>query len=545
MIMVLVYAARGATVAAQNGQRDARLDAGAAFLKSGEIELATKTFMAVLDGDPASWQARSLLALSYLAARDLDKVGTELTRLKTQAAPPAAIEVIERQLAGARQAARLRDEITQLLHVGKAAEALSRIESIDIPGSRKQLLRAYVAALRGEFDEAARLTDTPELADFNGSVKRRAEEFAVAREQALVALNVLGERYCGDGLGEMRRCQGWPPLSPVQQSAWDVIRSGNGKVNAAVMPEKVRLTLPQLPLIEAAISARSESALEILGRFVSLAPLHHDAVYAAVVHALNSGSLDATRVAAQRSTNVLGTWVLRIRKCQQRYDYQPCTVGEEKASRLREEGWLIVDARARVLRYHTGQPDVWLSDMKPAPAASQFEIPFDQVAVIRSRPEATLQQVNILALNEESVLLDFGSGRRVPMFLDFTFQRRLGDATAVALKTIEDVVTVLGEMIPKAKTDYDSSVKTGGGFLSALGKVGAVTAIAAGGGSPSGEYVLQRERERSAAGQRATSSFSQTVAELKAQDGQSVMDAALEVTGLRQDLQALLDLALK
>jgi hypothetical protein len=72
-------------------QARARLEVGAAFLKSGDTELATKTFAAVVDADPANWQARSLLALAYLSARDLGKVDIELNRLKTQKAPAQAV----------------------------------------------------------------------------------------------------------------------------------------------------------------------------------------------------------------------------------------------------------------------------------------------------------------------------------------------------------------------------------------------------------------------------------------------------------------------
>ena len=50
------------------------------------------------------------------------------------------------------------------------------------------------------------------------------------------------------------------------------------------------------------------------------------------------------------------------------------------------------------------------------------------------------------------------------MYLDFTFQLRIGSATALVLKAIEDVVTVMGEMMPKAKVDFKAEFKGGAGF---------------------------------------------------------------------------------
>jgi tetratricopeptide (TPR) repeat protein len=544
---VLLCLVAGFNAAAQNADLDkAKVEAGAAFLKSGEVELATKTFLGVLESNPTNWRARALLAQTYLSASDLDKADIELKRVRTLSAPPAVIELIDRQLAGARQTSGLRDELTRLLDIGKTAEALSRVARTDLPESRKQLLRAYVAAVRGEFEEAGRLTNTPELADFNASVTKRAQEFAVAREQALVAMNFPGERYCGENIAEMRFCKDWPRLSAVQQSAWDVIRSGNGKVNAIFTPEKFSQNpFNNLPLVEAARRMRTEQALAILAGFISLAPLHHDAVYAGVVHALNSGSLDATKTAAQRSLNILGSWALRIRRCEQRFDYQPCGVGDEKVSRVREEGWLIVDTRARVLRYHGGQPSTWLSDLNPAPAVLQFEIPFDQIGVIRSTPEAKMSRPDVLALNEESGFLDFGAGRRVPMLLDFTFQVRVGALTPVALKTIEDVVKVLGEMIPNARIEYEPNVTTRS-FAQRFFRVASETASELSGGKDRvAEQHLALDREIRASGARLGSSTWQTLTDLKSQDGRSMMDAALENEGFKQDIQALLELALK
>jgi hypothetical protein len=134
------------------GQARARLEVGAAFLKSGDTELATKTFAAVADADPTNWQARSLLVLAHLSVRALDKVDVEVNRLKTQNAPAATVAAVERQVAAVRQTMRVRDELARLLDAGKWQEALTSIDAGALADSRKQLLRGYVAALRGEFD---------------------------------------------------------------------------------------------------------------------------------------------------------------------------------------------------------------------------------------------------------------------------------------------------------------------------------------------------------------------------------------------------------
>ena len=184
---------------AQSAQQiKARIEVGAGFLKSGDIELATKTFTQVLDLDATNWQARALLTLTYLSTRDFGKVDTELRRLKAQNAPAAALAPIERQIEATRRTIQRRDELTGLLAAGKWQETLTHIDAADVQDSRKDLLKAYVAALRGEFDEARRLTSDSQFAAFSASIEQRSADFQVARDKAIVALN-SSERATAEG----------------------------------------------------------------------------------------------------------------------------------------------------------------------------------------------------------------------------------------------------------------------------------------------------------------------------------------------------------
>jgi len=236
---VLVAGGASGALAQSAEQVKARIEVGAQFLKSGDIELAAKTFTQVLDADATNWQARALLTLAYLSARDLDKVDTELRRLRAQNVPAATEAALDRQVTATRRTIQQRDELTGLLAAGKWQEALTNIDAADSPDSRKRLLKAYVAALRGEFDEARRLTSDSQFAAFDGSLEKRSAEFQVAREKAIVALNFLGARYCG-GFDQMRHCADQPPLNRNQQAAWEAIRAGNGKVSSQFMAEKPR-----------------------------------------------------------------------------------------------------------------------------------------------------------------------------------------------------------------------------------------------------------------------------------------------------------------
>src|SRR5262245_27093928 len=137
-----------------------KVAAGAAFLKSGDTDLAVKTFANVLAEDPTNWQARSLLLLAYLTLDDVDKAQAELQRLKTLRAPEATTAQLEQHLAGVRQRGHIRDEVAGALRVGKWRQALTTVEASGFDDSRKRLMRAYVATLRGDFDEATTLASS-------------------------------------------------------------------------------------------------------------------------------------------------------------------------------------------------------------------------------------------------------------------------------------------------------------------------------------------------------------------------------------------------
>jgi hypothetical protein len=306
-----------------------------------------------------------------------------------------------------------------------------------------------------------------------------------------------------------------------------------------------------IPQTVTAMRAREDVALKLISRFVSLAPLHADALQAATVMALYSGSREAVTTAAHRSINESGAWMLKTRQCSRPLRvYAICSVGDSKiANKLLDEGILVLDTRARRLRFHVVQPSAWLTAVRPALGAVKFEVPFDQVKVIRSRPRA-IMRVGTGPWLDDGLLFEFGARATVPMFLDFTLDLTLGDAVAVALKALEDVTAVMGELLPGATVEFRPELK-GGSFLDSLTKATAATAVVLGSASgatdaaATGRQVLADQADMNAANQRGLSSVGQVSTELRARDGRSMLDAATEVAGLRQDVEALLDLALR
>jgi len=560
-VVLLLAVTAWPQLAAQNADSTrAKLEVGADFLKSGDIELATKTLTQVAEADPRNWRARALLALAYLNSGQLDRVGTELERLKTLKAPEAAIEAVQRQLSGRKQSNQLRDDLTTLLRAGKSGQTLSRIDGADLPSSAKQLLRAYVAMLRGDFNEAIQLTADPAFAEFNVRLKQRADEYVTAREAALVGLSYLGRRYCGPDVWDMRLCEDHR-LSSSERATWDTIRSGDGRVSAVFMQENLNPSFwvanrgqwiqGMIPQTVTAMRAREDVALELISRFVSLAPLHADALQAATVMALYSGSREALTIAAHRSINESGAWMLKTRQCSRPIRvYRICSVGDSKISNnLPDEGMLVFDTRARRLRFHVVQPSAWLTTVRPALGAVKFEVPFDQVKAIRSGPRATMRAGTGPWL-DDGLLFEFGARATVPMFLDFTLDLTLGEAVAVALKALEDVTAVMGELLPGATVEFRPELK-GGSFLDSLTKATAGTAVVLGSASgaadavATGRQILADQAGVDATNQRALSSVGQTLTELRARDGRSMLDAATEEAGLRQDVEALVDLTLR
>ena len=551
LVLVLLTISASSTVSAQGQltpeQAKARLEVGAAFLKSGDTELATKTFAGVVDADPANWQARSLLTLAYLAVRALDKVDVELNRLRTQQTPAATMAALERQVAAVRQTIQMRDDLARLLDAGKWQEALTSIEAGALADSRKQLLRGYVAALRGEFAEARRLTRDPQYAGVNASIAKREQEFQAARERALVAFNVLGYRYCGTMPGEMRRCVGQAPLSSTQQAAWDEVRAGGGKVSAAFMKEKTGSFMsgsaPDYTQANGqAIWPRIETALKLLTEFARLAPLHPDALRVTNISSLYSGSQNGVREAAERSLNATGSWAISTRRCHGRQDHS-CSVGDEKVERLPKEGLVVVDARERMVRYYDVDPKGWLTDFAPAPAAKVFEIPFDQISQIRSRPEVK-PNYGFPRTHSEALLFGFGPKYEISMLPDFTLLMKFDSLVPNAVQAVQDLVNAMGQLLPGAKVDFEPILpKAGGGFAGAMG----MAAVAIGTvGNDAGlvqnsQLLLNQQRQQEA----ATAAVRQSLSELKTQDGESLVDLALEDEGLKRDLDALLTTVLQ
>jgi hypothetical protein len=556
-IVVAVYP--GHTWAQDPDPVKARLAVGAAFLKAGDLELATTTFRQVLDADATNWQARALLAVAYLTANDIGKASNEIERLRVQAAPAEMIDRLTRQTETIQRSTRLRDEVGALLAAGKWQDAIASIDRSELPEVRRNLLRAYVAVLRGEFDEARRLAADPQLADFRASIESRAEAFQVAREKALVALNVLGNRFCGENYFEMRLCADAAPLPPLQQQAWDEIRSGGGTVSAGFMEPKIKLggffgpaapVVYQNPLGE--IGKRVQTALTLLGRVTALAPLHEDALHVAVVLAFYSGSRDAARSAAERLSNVTGTWELRARRCREDRAYRGCGVGDDRLAKdLPQEGLVVFDRRARVVRYQTVRPQGWLTSARPAKGTTLFEIPFDQIATIKSAPRNRYGE-----LERHSLLFDFGSKRVVPMQLDFMALLFGGDPAgdvpvALAFKATEDVVHVAGQFLPSAKVVYEAETTNPGGFMQALSRTAIMTAASLG-TTTSGQAVAERfqqvtaqQQQENAVEARRQGDFWRAIEDLKGKDGQSMADAAFRDDTYSRDLDGLLQLALR
>jgi hypothetical protein len=560
---LLVAGAVSSALAQSAQQVKARIEAGAGFLRSGEIELATKTFTQVLDLDATNWQARALLALTYLTVRDYAKVDVELRRLKTQNAPAAAVAPIERQLDAARRAIQQRDQLTGLLAAGKWQETLTNIDTADVQDSRKRLLKAYVAALRGEFDEARRLTSESQFAAFNASIEKRSAEFQVARDKAIVALNFLGARYCG-GYDRMWRCADQPRLSGDQQAAWDEIRSGNGKVNPRFMVEKpdrpANLVVawgPYYGEVAAMTQLRAKVALALINQFVSMAPLHPDALQASVVLSLYSGSQDIVRAAADRAMNTTGVWAINTRTCRGgSVKDEDCWVGDKRTEReLPEEGVIIVDGRSRMLRYSLLPPRSWLTVVQSPSGRLEFEIPFQELSVIRSVPEVKKTKQAFPYLDNGATLFDFGPKKSVRMLLDFTFPLTVfpspdSQLVATALKGIEDVLNVMGQVIPSAKVNYQPEW-AGRGALGVFSGIAGATQVVVGSATgdaaalAQGQQILQEQGQRTSAGAAKKADVSRVMNDLKTQDGKSLLDAAFEDEGLKKDLDALLALALQ
>lgn len=532
-------------------QAKARLDVGAAFLKAGDRELALKTFVSVADADPTNWQARSLLALAYLSMREFEKADAELKRVKILNAPASTVATLERQIGGALQARQQRDQLAALLNSGRWQDAQTSIAALPFPEPRKQLLRAYVAGLRGEFDEARRLASDPQYQAINASLAKRAEDFQAARERALVAFNVLGFRYCGNNTAEMRWCVGQAPLKGAQQAAWNEVRAGGGKVDGRFMREKAGF--PQVGPNSAAVRqemnlrndatlARIEVALRLLTEFALLAPFHPDSLRIMAIVSLYSGSQEAVREAADRSLHATGTWMISTRECA---NFYRCSVGDDKVEKLEPEGVLVVDARARVIRYHTAEPQGWLTGFAPRPAAKVFEIPFDKVTTIRSRPVVKSRRYGASYVDDESVVFDFGPKQQIATLPDFTLLLKHENLAPTMIKAIDNLANVLGQLMPAAKVDSEAIVNDagGGGFMKALGIVAVGLGTVGGDASlvQQGNQNIREQRQQTA----AVDALRQSVGELKTQDGQSIVDIAFEEEGLKTDLDALLALVLQ
>jgi hypothetical protein len=555
---VLVAGAGSEALAQSAEQVRARIEVGAGFLKSGDIELATKTFTQVLDADATNWQARALLTLAYLTARDLAKVDTELRRLKAQNVPATTVAALERQVTSTRRTIQQRDELTGLLAVGKWQEALTKIDAADAPDSRKRLLNAYVFALRGEFDEARRLTSDSQFTAFNASLEKRSAEFQIAREKAIVALNFLGARYCG-GLDWMFRCPEQPPLSRNQQAAWDEIRSGNGKVSSRFMAQKPKGSGEPFTVyfaeVGVATQLRVNAALVIMNQFVSTAPLHPEALQASVVMSLYSGSRDIARAAADRSLNSTGVWALSTRRCRSSNWIPSCWVGKDKLEKdLPIEGLVALDGRSRVLRYYAVQPKAWLTSMLPPQGMPEFEVPFQQLVSIKSIPELkNYIGSDLRYMKSDATLFDFGPKKSVRMLLDFTFPLAVfpsRDVVATALKGVEDVVNIMGQLIPSAKIDYLPNFG-GRSFDQLMGAALGTAVIIAGSATgdvaavAQGRQTLQEQAQLTSQSAATQAEIWRAMSDLKTQDGKSIVDAAFEDEGLKKDLDALLTLALQ
>jgi hypothetical protein len=151
---------------------------------------------------------------------------------------------------------------------------------------------------------------------------------------------------------------------------------------------------------------------------------------------------------------------------------------------------------------------------------------------------------------DDGLLFEFGERASVPMFLDFMLDLTVGDAVAVAIKSLEDVTAVMGELLPAATVDFQSEMKSGtvlGSLTNAMAGTAVVLGSASGAtdAAATGRQVLADQADVSAANQRALSSVAQASTELRARDGRSMLEAATEAAALRQDVDALLDLALR
>lgn len=121
----------------------------------------------------------------------------ELQRARTLRAPAETLAMLEKQLVSAQQRARLRDDVSGALQHGKWQEALEFINKSALDDAKKQLMRAFVATVRGEFDEATTIIGLdPRLNPFRSAIVDRSAAFRAARDGALVALNFMSGRYC-------------------------------------------------------------------------------------------------------------------------------------------------------------------------------------------------------------------------------------------------------------------------------------------------------------------------------------------------------------
>jgi len=511
-----------------------KLAAGGNLLKAGETELAMKTFNAILDADPTNWQARSLLMLGYLSSQDAAKAQIELRRLKALNAPPETVGRLERQINTVLERIKLRDDLVALLQAGRWPEGLKAIDATPVAEGNKRLLRAYIAVMRGDFDQARQLTDAPEAASFRAGIAKRSDEFQAARSRALVALTYLSHRYCGLWIGEMRRCSDQTPAStPDQSRFWEDIRTGHGHVGTEFLRERSGRDVT-LSGGTAADRARNEVALAGLSQMVALAPLHPDSLVVGTVLALYSGSRDALSAAAARSVNATGAWVLKIRN-----DAMLGTGGKVDRP-MRKEGVLMFDHANRRVRYFQTDAQDWLTSILPPPTKTLFEIPFEQVGAVVSSPKT----LNNFTLEFDATFLDFGKGRDVPMLPDFLFNLSTGHSSAAALKAIEDITYVIREIVPNARIEYKPEIRSGSGIMKGL--LAASASLAQMSGDLAAAQNLQQQLQNQlTADAESKNAFWKAVADLKANDVSSMVGAAFEDEGLRKEIDALLTATLQ
>ena len=293
---------------------------------------------------------------------------------------------------------------------------------------------------------------------------------------------------------------------------------------------------------------RANVALALINQFVSMAPLHPDALQASVVLSLYSGSQDIVRAAADRSMNTTGVWALNTRTCRggqgtKSVQNGNCWVGDKRTEKeLPEE--IIVDGRSRMLRYLLLPPRSWLTAVQSPSGRLEFEIPFQEVSVIHSVPEVNKTKSAFPHLDSGAILFDFGPKKTVQMLFDFTFPLAVFPSpdsalVATALKGIEDVLNVMAQIIPSAKIDYNPDWAGRGVFGVLSGALGATQVVI---GSATGDAAALAQGQQMLQDQERASQAAATQAEvwrvmsnLKAQDGTSIVDAAFEDEGLKKE----------